>query len=181
MGPKLVRRALEQYAEDMPPEFRELGALYVEQAAAIHRLWTQGSPTLVHGDIHDGNMFFDPSYEGSGGPGFLDWAIIGRTSCMRDVAYFLAGTLKPEDRETHLQALLDFYISQLTENGVTVPDRATLWQQYQWHVAYVWVAGVTTLAMGSEWQPINYVLQTMERLNGAVQDCACIPALRDSL
>jgi thiamine kinase-like enzyme len=180
-GPKLVERALDHYSPEMPPVFRQLGQLYVEQAPAIHQLWIEGTPTLVHGDIHDGNLFYDPGSGGMGAPGLLDWALVGRTSCMRDVAYFLAATPTPEDREAYQSELLAFYTGELAKAGVTPPPAAELWQQYRWHTAYVWVAAVTTLAMGSEWQPVNYVMRTLQRLNRAVEHCACVSALRDAI
>ena len=82
MAPRLVERAMEQYANSMPPVFRAMGDFYLENAAGIHQLWTEGTPTLVHGDVHDGNLFYDERNSEPGGrtPGFLDWAIIGRTS-----------------------------------------------------------------------------------------------------
>lgn len=181
MGPRLVKRALQQYRKQMPPVFGELGQLYVDRAVEIHELWTRGIPTLVHGDIHDGNLFYDPALGVGGAPGMLDWAIVGRTSCMRDVAYFLAGTPTPEDREAHQLELLAYYTTALEQAGGTAPAADELWQQYQWHMAYVWIAAVTTLAMGSEWQPLNYVMRTMQRLNRAVVDCNCVGSLREAL
>jgi hypothetical protein len=178
MGPLLVERALNQYSADMPPVFAELGRLYLDRAPEIHALWGRGVPTLVHGDVHDGNLFYD---EALGEPGFLDWAIVGRTSCMRDVAYFLSGTLKPEDLAVHLRQLLEDYYEQLHFQGVGAIDKDELWEQFTWHAAYVWVAGVTTLAMGSEWQPVNYVSRTLERLNEAVADCASVQRLAAAL
>ncbi len=173
MAPRLVERAMGQYADSMPPVFRAMGDFYLENAAGIHQLWTGGTPTLVHGDVHDGNLFYDENYggENSGTPGFLDWAIVGRTSCMRDVAYFMTGSLKPEDRSRHQAELLEFYYRELSRNTGASVDTDSLWTQYQWHAAYVWLAAVTTLAMGSEWQPLNYVMRTMERLNRAIEDC----------
>jgi hypothetical protein len=168
MAPRLVERAMEQYADSMPPVFRAMGDFYLENAAGIHQLWTEGTPTLVHGDVHDGNLFYD---ERVSEPGFLDWAIVGRTSCMRDVAYFMTGSLKPEDRSRHQADLLEYYYQELSRHTSASVDTDSLWTQYQWHAAYVWLAAVTTLAMGSEWQPVNYVMRTMERLNRAIEDC----------
>ena len=60
-------------------------------------------------------------------------------------------------------------------------DAAALWQQYRWHIAYVWVAAVTTLAVGDAWQPVNYVLRTMERLNAAVEEHGVVEALSQAM
>ena len=181
MGPKLVEKALQQYAASMPQVFEETASFYLENVDAVHALWNQGVATLVHGDIHDGNLYYDPELAGQGGPGFLDWGVMSRTSCMRDVAYFLAGTPTPEDRRQHQQQLLDDYFSALESQLAGPIDRAALHEQYQWHIVYVWVAAVTTLAMGSEWQPLNYVSRTMERLHLALADNQGLAALKSAL
>jgi hypothetical protein len=178
MGPRLVRRALERYREEMPPAFGRLGDLYVEATAGVHDVWERGTHTLVHGDCHDGNLFYDTA---SDEPGLLDWAIVSRSSGMRDVAYFLAGTPRPEDRGRIRGELLGFYLDQLAELGVPSLDRAALESEFTWHTAYVWIAAVTTLAMGSQWQPENYVRKTMGRLNEAIADYDCAGALTRAL
>ncbi|MCB1842496.1 MAG: aminoglycoside phosphotransferase family protein, partial [Halioglobus sp.] len=81
----LVQRALDQHASATPAVFTELGELYLAHSDAVHRLWCQGAATLVHGDVHDGNLFMDGDQ-----PGFLDWAVLARAPAMRDVGYFLA-------------------------------------------------------------------------------------------
>jgi len=178
MGLALVERALDMYAEIMPPAFAEMGGFYLDHAPAIHELWSRGAPTLVHGDVHDGNLFYD---EVRAEPGFIDWAIVGKTSCMRDVAYFMTGTLEPEDRARRQRELLEFYYAALAEQGVSELRPDELWRQFQWHAAYVWLAGVTTLAMGDEWQPRRYVQRSLERLNRAIADCGSIRSLAEAL
>ena len=57
--------------------------------------------------------------------------MLARAPAMRDVGYFLAGTLRPEHRE-QLPQLLDFYRGQLRENGVSPPSHEEVWRQCQW-------------------------------------------------
>ncbi|MEH6519277.1 MAG: phosphotransferase [Halioglobus sp.] len=172
----LVASALEQFSQDMPPTFQAMGELYLEHTDAIHKLWNEGEHTVIHGDVHDGNLFFDGAV-----PGFLDWALIARAPAMRDVGYFLAGTLSPEDRDVHQRDLLAYYRAQLLENGVSAPSLEELWSQYQWHAAYVWVGATVTLAMGDAWQPINYTRKTLERLNGALETLGSVEAIRSHI
>ena len=40
--------ALEQFGGDMPPVFTTMAQLYLANADAIHRLWNEGVPTLIH-------------------------------------------------------------------------------------------------------------------------------------
>jgi thiamine kinase-like enzyme len=163
IGRKLVARALDLHGETMPGIFTSIAELYLSHTDAIHQLWNRGAHTLIHGDVHDGNLFFDGDK-----PGFLDWAVASRGPGMRDVGYFLAGTLKPEDHHHHLD-LLEYYRQQLLAHGVSAPALDELLLQYSWHAVYVWVGATVTLAMGDAWQPSNYVLRSMGRLHNALE------------
>jgi len=160
---QLVQMALDQHADSMPAVFTAMGELYLAQADEIYALWCQGAHTLIHGDPHDANLFYC-----DGRPGYLDWAIAARAPGMRDVGYFLAGTLSPEHRQ-HGRELVDYYRKQLLAAGAPAPALEELWQQYQWHAAYVWLGATATLAMGDAWQPVNYVKASLERLHGALE------------
>lgn len=170
---QLISQALQQYSAEMPAVFSAMGELYLEETDAIHRLWNQGAATLIHGDVHDGNLFFDGDV-----PGFLDWALVARGPAMRDVGYFLAGTLSPEDQQAHQQDMLAYYREQLLANGVAAPAEQELWRQYQWHAAYVWVGAAVTLAMGDAWQPRAYVLNSLRRLHSAMEGLDSVGAIR---
>lgn len=171
----LVTSALARYSATMPAVFTQMGELYLEEADAIHRLWKRGAQTLIHGDVHDGNLFMD-----AGEPGFLDWAVLARGPGLRDVGYFLAGTLRPDD-QTAFAELLAYYRDQLAANGVSPPTQEELWAQLQWHAAYVWLGATVTLAMGDAWQPQKYVMSSMGRLHGALEKLDSVQAIRASL
>ena len=172
----LIAQALEMHGTAMPAVFRSMGELYLAHTDAIHRLWQQGETTLIHGDVHDGNLFSDGDE-----PGFLDWALAARAPGMRDVGYFLAGTLSPEDQSLHGREMLAWYRDQLLANGAPAPTPQELWQQYQWHSAYVWVGAAVTLAMGDAWQPIDYVRASLERLHAAMDSLGTVEAIRSAL
>jgi hypothetical protein len=173
---ELVDQSLKLHGDSMPGIFREMGELYLSEADAIHRLWQRGAPTLIHGDVHDGNLFYD-GHE----PGFLDWALVARGPAMRDVGYFLAGTLSPQDQRDSGEALLKYYREQLLALGAPAPTAQELWRQYQWHAAYVWVGATITLAMGDAWQPVNYVLTSLERLHAALETLDSFEAIRSAI
>jgi hypothetical protein len=173
---QLIALALQIHAASMPAVFREMGELYLAQADAIHQLWSQGEPTLIHGDVHDANLFYD-----SGQPGFLDWAMVARGPALRDVGYFLAGTLTPQHQRDCGRDMLAYYREQLLSLGVAAPPAEQLWQQYQWHAAYVWVGAAVTLAMGDAWQPVNYVKASLQRLHAAMEQLGSVAALRAAL
>lgn len=81
IGAQLVARALEQHGSDMPPVFAAMCELYMTRTDEIHRLWNGGPDTLIHGDVHDGNLFLDGSE-----PGFLDWALAARGPIRRTIS-----------------------------------------------------------------------------------------------
>lgn len=171
----LIKVSLEQYGGKMPSVFTQMAELYLAETDAVHALWKRGANTVVHGDVHDANLFLDGAT-----PGFLDWAIVSRAPAMRDVGYFLAGTLEDGDRDA-MPGLVEDYREALAAHGVHAPSHAELWQQCQWHAAYVWVGAAVTLAMGDAWQPVNYVLASLERLHGAMDYLGSVDAIRDAL
>lgn len=173
---QLIERSLELHAAQMPPVFRQMGELYLSRADDIHRLWQQGDATVIHGDVHDANLFYD-----RGRPGFLDWALVARGPAMRDVGYFLAGTLPEEDQRAAGRSLLEYYREQLLALGAPAPGIDALWQQYQWHAAYVWVGAAVTLAMGDAWQPVNYVLSSLEKLHASMTFLGSVDAIASAL
>ena len=162
IAPRLVALARDQHAASMPPVFSELCELYLNHTDAVHQLWLIGSETLIHGDVHDGNLFRDGV-----APGFLDWALLARGPAMRDVSYFLAGTL-PEEHRPMQRDLINEYREQLEGQGVEAPSLDELWLQHRCQVFYPWVGAVTTLAMGDQWQPLSYVQATLTRLHAVV-------------
>ncbi|MEZ5502240.1 MAG: phosphotransferase [Halioglobus sp.] len=172
----LIAQALETHAATMPPVFRAMGELYLHNADAVHRVWSRGVPTLIHGDVHDANLFYDAD-----GPGFLDWAMVARGPALRDVGYFLAGNLSPQDQRDSGREMMAFYRGELLSLGVAAPPAEELWQQYQWHAAYVWVGAAVTLAMGDAWQPVNYVMASLERLHAAMDQLGSVAAIRTAL
>ena len=153
-----------------------MGELYLSDADAIHQLWGRGVPTVIHGDVHDANFFYDKDQ-----PGFLDWAMVARGPAMRDVGYFLAGTLTPQDQRESGRDLMSYYRDQLLACGAVAPAAEELWQQYQWHSAYVWLGAAVTIAMGDAWQPVNYVKASLERLHLAMEQLGTVEALRSAL
>lgn len=164
---KLLPRTLSEHGAKMPPIFSELCELYLDNEDALHKLWREGDATLVHGDVHDGNLFYD---ERLGEPGFLDWAVLAKGPAMRDVAYFLAGTLGPEEQVEQSPRLLQAYSDGLQQRGLeTVPGLAELQRQYAIQAVYPWLGAAVTLAMGDAWQNSNYVLRSLDRLHTTLE------------
>lgn len=176
IAPVLVERALQLHGAAMPQVFTDMANLYLAETDAVHALWRRGVPTLIHGDVHDGNFFYAGDQ-----PGLLDWAILSRGPALRDVGYFLAGTVEQGDQADWGRELIQYYRSELLAAGVDAPTEAELWEQYQWHAAYVWISSAVTLAMGDEWQPVSYVLAGIERIHSTMEILGSVEAIREAL
>ena len=173
---EIMQSALDQFADDMPAAFRQLGELYINRFADINALYRQGDRTLVHGDDHIGNLFVD----GTGRIGFYDWAIAATLPGMRDVGYFLSNSLPTEVRREAEGALIARYRAALAERGVTL-DEETAQEQYRLFAIYSWTGSTTTAAMGSRWQPIEIGYKAMVRGTEAITDLDSVGLLTELL
>jgi aminoglycoside phosphotransferase (APT) family kinase protein len=176
MGAMIVQSALDQFAADLPAEFSQLGQLYISRNRDIGTLWnTSGTPTLIHGDDHIGNLFVD-----QGRTGFYDWAVASRFPGMRDVAYFLCNSLPTDLRRREETTLVARYRAGLAAAGVDL-DADLAWEQYRLFSLYSWISATTTYAMGSRWQPAEVGRRATERTTQALIDLDVLSLLHDRL
>ncbi len=174
IAPVLVGQALEKHADEMPSVFSDMAQLYLDHTDRVHALWLEGTPTLIHGDVHDGNTFMDNEE-----PGLLDWALVARAPGMRDVGYFLAGTLAADDQAGWYPQLLAFYRQRLEAHGAAPPSIEELVLQYRRHAAYIWLSATVTLVMGDAWQPVAYVQSSLRRIHTALEVLDSVGALSE--
>ncbi len=169
------RPAFERFGELVPGELRAAAGFVSEHRLALEALWTRPPLTLIHGDAHVGNLFFD-------GPevGFLDWQVVQRGQGMRDVGYFLANSLAVETRREHDEALIRVYLAALAEAGVPPVPFSVAWEQYRLHALYAWIAAVVTAAAATL-QREAIVRAGLERSSAAVMDLDSLGALREHL
>lgn len=103
-----------------------------------------GPQTFVHGDPHQGNMFF----ETDGEPGYLDFQAYVRSTALHDVNYTIVGSLSPEDRRAHDRDLLEFYLAEVRSLGVAdlwPADEA--WERFKRHTMHGMMWFTTPTAM----------------------------------
>ena len=122
-------------------------------ADCVAELLAAGTPTLVHGDSHIGNMLRQGDE-----PILIDWAMVSAAPGIRDVAYFVGNSVPPEVRRGHEQELLRRYLAALAERGVEIPyDEA--WDRYRLQMVTGWISAVATAGMGDALQPIEIGMQ----------------------
>lgn len=133
IGPRLTQRHLE----------RGHRALLVDQTRwPQQRLWSafdrmvaaagEGPHTLLHGDVHAGNVYYVAGADG----GLLDWQLTLRGCWALDVAYLLTSALAIDDRRAHERKLLGEYLGRLAAAGIDAPGADEAWLRYRQNALY---------------------------------------------
>jgi hypothetical protein len=125
------------YAHLIPPALRE--ATVVGQA--LDRLWALNdsrAQTLLHGDTHPGNLFF----ERDGTPGLMDWQCAQQGHWAHDVMWAIVCAMGIEERRHHERPLIEHYLAELAHHGVTAPPFDEAWLAYRQNVMYGVSCGV---------------------------------------
>ncbi len=170
-----IRLGVETIGDGMPPVFHELAELFTANADRIAELLAQGTPTLVHGDSHIGNMLRHDN-----APVLIDWAMVSCAPGIRDVAYFVGNSVPPEVRREHEQDLLRRYLAALAEHGVEL-SYAEAWDRYRLHMVTGWISAVATAGLGDALQPVEISMRATERSNTAIEDLDVLALLRKAL
>lgn len=178
-GAALVRITADTFRDRLPEAFHRLADLYVARSTEIQALMNDGPRTLVHGDPHLGNLFVD--VPGGDRTGFLDWAVLGRSPGIRDVAYVMCNSIPTDVRRATERKLVERYCEVLAECGVGDLDPDDVWTGYRLFAVYSWVAATATVAMGSKWQPLEIGLAGTERATRAIEDLDTVGLLESQL
>jgi aminoglycoside phosphotransferase (APT) family kinase protein len=165
--------ALAKFGELVPAEIRENAHRIHEHRQLLEAHWARAPRTLIHGDPHAGNLYFDGEEAG-----FFDWQVVQVGPGLRDVSYFLVNSLDTELRRARERELLELYLATLAEGGVRGPALADTWEQHRVFALYAWIAiSVTAATAGLQEQRI--VRRAVERTGTALQDLASLDALAD--
>lgn len=159
-GPRLARRHMEK---------GHRAALVDRAVWTDDRLWNgfdrflvdldSGPHTLLHGDVHAGNVYY---VNGTGG-GLIDWQLALRGNWGVDVTYLLTTALDPVQQAAHEADLLRHYLDRLAAHGVTPPDFDTAWLTYRRHVIYgvaMWL--ITPDGVHTDEAQLGYLARCLE-------------------
>jgi hypothetical protein len=160
----LMRRGLKRAGNNIPRELHGPAIRYSRRRRRAMQALADGPRTLVHHDLHPGNLFWQ-----QGQPGFLDWQLVRIGEGVGDIAYFLATALAPETRRAHEERLLERYRQVLMEHGITAYDPTALRQRYRAHIVYALEAMVVTLGIGGM-MSLEANLELVRRAAAAVED-----------
>jgi len=109
----MVPGFLERYASSLPDDVVALTERYVPMLGAVARSET-APRTVVHNDFRNDNLLF-------GGPTgrvcVVDWQTVALGAGLSDVAYFLGGSLLPDDRRREEESIVRHYHERLRAAG----------------------------------------------------------------
>jgi Ser/Thr protein kinase RdoA (MazF antagonist) len=173
---QMLSLAMRRFAAELPPECTRAAHLCMDRRDEVDRLWARGPRTLVHGDCHIGNLFFEGD-----GVGFLDWQVVGRAPGMRDVAYFLCLSCPSELRAAHERELIALYLECLAGQGVSAPSFEVAWEQHRHFALYAWLAAAFTAAAGGGLQAREIALAGLRRATRALVELETVAAVEREL
>jgi aminoglycoside/choline kinase family phosphotransferase len=157
--------------------FAEAARLYVDHQATLHALWAAGPPTVIHGDAHIGNLFFD-----RGRVGFLDWGMLVESTPLRDVAYFLQMSLSVADRRAHERRLLAHYLEARRALGGTPFDPEDAFRTYRIQAAYLAPAACQVVTLPEDVTPERrrFAAAFQARAEAAIEELEACRAVREA-
>jgi hypothetical protein len=117
-----------RYGERLAPDALHVGERLIARYDRYQTAY-QGPKSLVHIDFRPDNMMFGTP-AGGRPVTVVDWQSLAFGCGVTDVAYFLAGALKPDERRRRERDLLAEYHQRLAELGVRY-DFERLWTDYR--------------------------------------------------
>lgn len=135
----MVPGFLERYAASLPDDVVALTERFVPLLGTAAA--DPAPRTVIHGDFRNDNLLF-------GGPSgrvcVVDWQTVSIGPGLSDVAYFLGGSLLPEDRRTSEDAVVRHYHERLQAAGGSL-SWDDCWEGYRRHA----LSGLTMAIVAS--------------------------------
>ncbi len=175
--PTMIERCFRLFGDFMPPIFRDATNLFLSKQHELADLFSQGTPTVVHGDCHLSNLFVDSGNK----LGFYDWAIVSKMPAMWDVAYGLCISFPPDIRRKAEEKLLPVYVDLLNQDNTLNINLEDTRLQYRKMAFFSWIAAVSTLGCGERMQPLEWGITAMRWTTQAIEELEVLDLLRDEL
>lgn len=175
-GARLLRAGIARDPE-LPPAFVAIAERYIDDRDLLQDAWEVGPTTILHGDVHIGNVFLDAGE----GLGFFDWGLMVVGSPMRDVSYAIAMLLSPEDRREHEEVLIRGYLDRRSELGAAALTFEEAWFSHRLQVAYCVVASCQSVGLPDDVTAGRraFADEFVRRASAAVADLDAFGALNE--
>lgn len=153
LGPDVVASFIEKRRGVLPAELTDAQRC-IDIFWGFVAMSETGPQTVLHGDLHIGNVYFDGSL-----PALCDWQVLGRGSPAFDVAYLMGSALPTAERRTAERILLSHYLRALAGAGIAdAPSAEEMFQLYRIHMGYGLFAWLTNLEAFQDGDIIDEVL-----------------------
>lgn len=175
-GSVMLQYGLDNHRDRLSDEFAEMAELCIARPSELQEMWHRGPQTVIHGDPHIGNLFFD-----DGRVGFLDWGIINVNTPLRDVSYFLTMSLTVEDRRRAERDLLTHWLEIWNAGGGTPISWDDAWLAHRVHAAYTVLASCQVVTFPADATPQRQVFAAafLDRAQSAVADLEARAAIEE--
>lgn len=166
---------IDRLGADMTEENRRTAT----EAMALTTPWLLAEPnrfSLMHGDYRLDNLLFTPDRSAIT---VVDWQTLGAGLPARDLAYFTATSLLPDQRADLDEHMVAAYHDELLRLGVTDYDRDTCWRDYR--LGLLQAPLITTLgcAFASNTERGDEMMRIMlERGCEAIRDLGSLDLIR---
>jgi hypothetical protein len=174
-GTAMLQYGLDHHRHRLSDAFAAIAQLCINNAPALRELWTDGPKTIIHGDPHNGNLFFDGATVG-----FLDWGIININTPMRDVSYFMNMAMDIDERRAHQGSLLRLYLDVRESLAATVIPFDDAWRSHRIHTAYCVLASCQVVTFPERASSDRRVQADafLQRAEAAIEDLDALGALQ---
>lgn len=171
-----VATTLERLGPRMSAQERQT----ILDASALVGDWLINAPdrfSLLHGDYRADNLLFDPVHERVTA---VDWQTLSVGLPARDLAYFIATSLRPDDRAAQERTLVDAYHRALSVY-VSDYDAESCWDDYRFGM--VQVPMITALGhaySSSTERGDDMALAMLQRGARAIRELGTLELVQDS-
>lgn len=166
---------LDRLGDQMTAENRRTAT----EAMALATPWLLAEPdrfALMHGDYRLDNLLFTPDRSAIT---VVDWQTLGAGLPARDLAYFTATSLLPEQRGDLDEQLVTAYHDALLSHGVTGYDRETCWRDYRLGMLQAPLLTTLGCAFASTTERGDQMMRVMlERGCQAIRDLGSLDLIR---
>ena len=150
-------------AQLVPERIQRQGRMSFERSADIDAFWASEPQTVLHGDPHLGNLFFEGDTAG-----FIDWQVARAGVGVRDVAYFASASVEPDLLRTIERGLVERYVARLDAAGITV-DLEHQWSLYRAGPTDFYGSAVAASEAGDKAQDPAVTRVGVERVVAAIE------------
>jgi aminoglycoside phosphotransferase (APT) family kinase protein len=133
----------DRYRAEVGDTLAALLELWLPNAQRLAERERARPQTLVHGDLHRGQVLFPPA----GPPRIIDWQLAGSDNGAVDLAHIVVAGLRPEQRRDVEAALVERYHAALAAHGVDLAV-AELRDAYREGIARLALFYMTAFAYG---------------------------------